>query len=179
LATLAFFWMMVGRHISEMSLPGELEKLMYDDLIPIYYLQMAAKKAKRAVERDLILKQSSKLLKALDKKPQWDCLDELTKNRLQKAGKQCAQHFQRSSSCVEGRNGYLSLRHHGLHHLSDRKLSVLTVIHNFYIKRPDKTTAAERFFGQKPRDLFEVLVEQLDLPARPAKPRTKGMSMAA
>lgn len=38
--------------------------------------------------------------------------------------------FQRTSSPVEGRNGYLSRMHHGGRGLSERRLQVLTVIHN-------------------------------------------------
>jgi hypothetical protein len=81
--------------------------------------------------------------------------------------------FQRSSSCVEGRNGQLELRHHSLHRLSPRKLGVLTVLHNYWLKRPDGTTAAERFFGAKPEDLFTWLLQRRPLPARPARRRQK------
>jgi len=80
--------------------------------------------------------------------------------------------FQRSSSCVEGRNGQLALRHHSLHKLSPRKLAVLTALHNYWIKRGGQT-AAERFFGKKPANLFEWLLARLPLPARPARPRQK------
>ena len=90
--------------------------------------------------------------------------------------KQCAQLFQRSSSCVEGRNGHLSLFHHGHHRLMSRKLEALTVVHNFMKVRPDGTTAAERFFGHEPRDAFEWLVEHMPLPARPSKSRPKAAS---
>jgi hypothetical protein len=84
-----------------------------------------------------------------------------------KKAKACAGFFQRSSSCVEGRNAQLSLHHHGMHRLSDRKLKSLTVIHNFYLKRPDGTTAAERFFENNPINMFEWLLEKMDLPPRP------------
>src|SRR5512142_2769781 len=87
--------------------------------------------------------------------------------------------FQRSSSCVEGRNGQLSLRHHHLHQLSPRKLKVLTILHNYLIRRPDGTTAAERFFGAKPQDLFEDVLDRLDVPARPAAPRSTRKRSAA
>ena len=90
---------------------------------------------------------------------------------IQTVAKECASLFQRSSSCVEGRNGQLSLRHHSFHRLSDRKLSALTSVHNFFIKRKDGTTAAERFFDTKPRAMFEFLLEKIDLPGRPAQRR--------
>jgi len=35
------------------------------------------------------------------------------------------------------------------------------------------TTAAEPFFGEKPRDLFEYLLDRLDLPGRPAQKRSQ------
>ncbi|WP_353889310.1 DUF6399 domain-containing protein [uncultured Desulfobacter sp.] len=50
---------------------------------------------------------------------------------LESIAVECAQIFQRSSSCVEGRNGHLSLYHHSLHRLSDRKLEALTAVHEF------------------------------------------------
>ena len=59
---------------------------------------------------------------------------------------------------VEGRNGYLSLRNHQLRGLDHpRKRSCLTAMHNFFLTRADGTTAAERFFGQKPRSMFAAI----------------------
>jgi Family of unknown function (DUF6399) len=81
--------------------------------------------------------------------------------------------FARSSSAVEGRNGQLALRYHSLHRLPERKLQALTAIHNYWLKRGDGTTAAERFFGSKPADLFGYLMGQLPVPSWPAKRRPK------
>ena len=91
--------------------------------------------------------------------------------RIEKVARECAELFQRSSSCVEGRNGQLSLWHHHLHHLRPQRLQALTVMHNYFVKRSDGTTAAERFFGTKPDDLFEWLIDRISLPSRPAKKR--------
>ena len=66
-------------------------------------------------------------------------------------------------------SGQLSLHHHGCHALSPGKLKALTVLHNYFIERADGSTAAERFFGQKPADLFEWLLERFPDPPRPAK----------
>jgi hypothetical protein len=57
--------------------------------------------------------------------------------------------------------------------LSNRKLSVLTVVHNFFIKRRDGTIAAERFFGKKPNELFTFLLDKVNIPGRPAKKRCR------
>ncbi len=73
--------------------------------------------------------------------------------------------FQRTSSPVEGRNGYLSRIHHCGRGLSAHRLQVLTVIHNFALHRADGTTAAQRLFGRPFPDLFEFIVEHMsDLP---------------
>ena len=79
--------------------------------------------------------------------------------------------FQRSSSNVEGRNGYLSLRNHQLRGLDlPRKRECFTAIHNFFLTRPDGTTAAERFFGQKPRSMFAAILGSVELPPAPLSP---------
>lgn len=69
--------------------------------------------------------------------------------------------FQRTSSAVEGRNGYLSQIHHNRRGLSSQRLRVMTTIHNFHLRRSDGTTAAQRLFGQPSPDLFEWLVHQM------------------
>ncbi len=83
--------------------------------------------------------------------------------------------FQRTSSPVEGRNGYLSQIHHNRRGLSSRRLRVMTTIHNFHLKRADGSTAAERLFGKSSTDLFEWLIQQMtDLPqARRGKAAAK------
>ena len=93
------------------------------------------------------------------------------RHHLESLALACAQTFQRSSSCVEGRNGQLALRHHSFHRLSPRKLQALTTIHNFFLTRPDGSTAAERFFGHPPKPLFDWLLQALSLPPRPARNR--------
>src|SRR5262245_1774426 len=99
--------------------------------------------------------------------------------KVERVAEQAADLFQRSSSCVEGRNGQLALRHHSLRRLSKGKLAALTVVHNYYLSRSDGTTAAERFFGSKPADLFVWLVDHLEVPARPAAKRAKKAQKAA
>ena len=86
---------------------------------------------------------------------------------LERKAQICADLFQRSSSCVEGRNGQLSLKHHALHRFTSRKLQALTVLHNYLVRRLDGTTAAERFYGTATRDLFAWLLDRLPIPARP------------
>jgi Family of unknown function (DUF6399) len=85
--------------------------------------------------------------------------------------------FQRTSSAVEGRNGYLSDLHHSGRGFTAQTLQVLTIIHNFDTKRDDGTTAAQRLFEQPFPDLFEWIVPrmgELPLPRRTFKtPKSK------
>src|SRR5215831_17692498 len=88
-----------------------------------------------------------------------------------------AEVFQRSSSNVEGRNGYLSLRNHQLRGLDHpRKRECLTAVHNFLLPRPDGTTAAERFFGQKPCSMFAVILGAVDIPPAPLSPPRRAVA---
>ena len=101
----------------------------------------------------------------------WSEIPEDHKERYFKQALTCAEIFQRSSSCVEGRNGQLSLKNHSFHNISKRKLKALTIVHNYFIKRPNGSTAAERFFEEKPIALFDYLLKNLDFPALPAARR--------
>jgi hypothetical protein len=77
--------------------------------------------------------------------------------------------FQRTSSAVEGRNGYLSGLHHSGRGFTEQTLKVLTIIHNFDIKRDDGTTAAQRLFEKPFPDLFEWIVPRLGELPRPRR----------
>lgn len=170
-STLRFFWVCFEKQLKQYGLPKDLELVLREILMPAYYLKEVARKVKTAEQRQGIAEQCQSLLARLEGSLAWSALSELEKKRLQKQALDCARLFQRSSSCVEGRNGQLSLKHHGLRGVSERKLAALTVIHNHFIRREDGTTAAERFYETKPRDLFAYLVAQLDYMAKPAQCR--------
>lgn len=170
IATLAFYFCMVESLVNDMDLPDDKRDLMLSRLIPGFYLQKVSQKEKDQEQKEMIRQKSQKLLSVLQNRsgPLSES-DHSEIDRMTRIARQCAGLFQRSSSCVEGRNAQLSLHHHGMHRLSDRKLKALTVIHNFHLKRPDGTTAAERFFESKPTNIFEWLVEKMPLPARPRR----------
>jgi DNA-binding XRE family transcriptional regulator len=70
------------------------------------------------------------------------------------------------------RNGYLALKNHQLRGLDHpRKRACLTAIHNCFLTRADGTTAAERFFGQKPRAMFAAILASVAMiPPAPLSP---------
>jgi Family of unknown function (DUF6399) len=161
-AALAFFWVRVQAMTA--SWPAALAAAWRGGLLAGHYLRRVAGKAAGAEQRAALRALSARCLGGGE--AGGPAAEEAT-------ARQCATWFQRSSSCVEGRNGQLELRHHSLHRLSPRKLAALTTIHNYWLKRADGRTAAERFFGAKPTDLFAWLLERQPLPARPARRRPR------
>ena len=174
LATIAFFFATLHAKVEALNLPPALETALCEQLIPAIYLDRVADRCTRAEQRRSLRALSAQLLEPL-RQPDHplNALPTGDRQRLERVAAECADLFQRSSSCVEGRNGQLSLHHHGHHRLSDRKLAALTAVHNFFIRRPDGTTAAERFFGRPPAPLFAQLLERLPLPPSPARRRPR------
>jgi transposase-like protein len=70
----------------------------------------------------------------------------------------------RCCSRVKGRNGQLSLHHHGRHCLSDCELLALTAVHNLHIIRALATAPAERSCGRASEALFEQLILRMPFP---------------
>jgi hypothetical protein len=174
LATITFFFATLYAKVEALNLPPALETALCEQLIPAIYLDRVADRCTHAEQRRALRALSAQLLEPLRQPEQaFQALATDERQRLEQVAAECADLFQRSSSCVEGRNGQLSLHHHGHHRLSDRKLAALTAVHNFFIRRPDGTTAAERFFGRPPAPLFAQLLERLPLPPSPARRRPR------
>ena len=88
-----------------------------------------------------------------------------------------AQTFQRASSAVEGRNGYLSQMHHNHRGLPKGRYKVWTVLHNFDGRASDGTTPASRFFRRDFPDLFETVLSQIEeLPRSRRRNQTTALS---
>ena len=65
--------------------------------------------------------------------------------------------------------------------MTELQLESETIIHNYWIKRDDETTAVERAFGFKPPNLFEWLVEnmkELPMPRKRNKNNTAAQLIA-
>jgi len=166
-ATIAFFFNMIELYMDNLHISDREKQLMHKYLIPGFYLREVARKEKNIEKKLQISKVSQELLSIFKKNGEFSEYSENDIIRLEKAAEECSQIFQRSSSCVEGRNAQLSLRHHGRHRLSNRCLKAQTIVHNYYTRNRDGTTPAERFFNVKHNNLFDWLLEKMDSPARP------------
>ena len=123
------------------------KQFVKSSLLPYVYLGTQCKKARSSHDKTLYKDLESKVfsiwnasdsdhLSMLKDKDQWLIW---ARNQI--------KNFQRTSSAVEGRNGFLAIGYKNKQHLGERNLEALTVIHNFDIRREYHLTPAERLFG--------------------------------
>jgi hypothetical protein len=170
-ATVEFVSGYVGQQLRQLNLQPPVSFAMHAKLIPSFYLERVAQT--RTLNEGQPLRELAARLRAPLFEPggALSALSPKAQEQLHNNAKRLAAVFQRSSSNVEGRNGYLSLRNHQLRGLDlPRKRECFTAIHNFFLTRPDGTTAAERFFGQKPRSMFAAVLEAVELSPAPLSP---------
>jgi hypothetical protein len=176
---LAWFNTMAQTRQEELDLSEEGQRLFAQCLIASYYWEAASQREKDPDERKRLADLAEQLREqAWAEGGALAASSEAKKQQVQQVAQQCVHLFCRSSSCVEGRNGRLSLFHHGQTRLSEKRLQTLTVVHNYVVRRDDGTTAAERFFGQKQRDAFAWLLQRMPELPHPAAKRPKKASKA-
>ena len=171
-ATLRFFHDRVEQQLQALGLSEPVEHAMRAAVIPAAYLVRAAGRTEQTERRDQLRRLANRLV-APHQHPgsPIGALADSERERLESAAFDWADIFQRASSCVEGRNGRLSQWEHAQRKLTPKKLDGLTVVQNYFVQRQDKTTAAERFFGTPPRDIFLWLLDQMPAPSRPKRGR--------
>jgi hypothetical protein len=172
--TIEFVSRYVTEQVAQLELTPPTSFVMHAKLIPSYYLDRVAET--RSVSDGAPLRDLAERLRTPLFAPggALSTLSPRAQDYLQDEAQRLAAVFQRSSSNVEGRNGYLSLRSHQLRGLDlPRKRECFTTIHNFFLTRPDGTTAAERFFGQKPRSMFAAILASVELAPAPLSPPRK------
>ncbi len=172
IAVLIFFFSFLTSTIKFMGLDGTSEKL-FEQLVALSYLKLCLHRTKKKKKKERIKVTIQRLERELGNNSLWGEISQAVQTEWWRKALECAQVFQRSSSCVEGRNGQLSLKFHAFRRLNGCTLKVLTVLHNFFIKREDGTTAAERFFEQNHKDLFVWLLDKVELPRPRAKHRRR------
>jgi hypothetical protein len=175
-ATIEFVSGYVRQQVRQLDVAPPVSYAMHAHLIPSLYLERVA--STRTMTEGAPLRALAERLRTPLFAP-GGALGELSpreQNQLEHKAKTLAEVFQRSSANVEGRNGDLSLRNHQLRGLDHpRKRTCLTAMHNFFLTRADGTTAAERFFGQKPRSMFAAILGSVEIPPAPLSPPQQAM----
>jgi len=153
------WWLWVNKELD--AVDQNQRTWLIDVLLPALYWKSQAEKTKSPEIKKEYLAAWKKAQIALGNNCLTQKLTAEEKSRWQSWGERMIAKFQRASSAVEGRNGFLSQMHHNGRGISGRRLKVLTVIHNFVIRRPDGTTAAQRLYETDFPDLFEWLITQM------------------
>ena len=170
-ATIEFGSGYVRQQVHQLDLAQPASYAMHAPRIPSFSLERVART--RTVSAGEPLRQLAERRRTPLFAPGGACAElSLTQqSQLKQQATTLAEVFQRSRAHVEGRNGSLSLRNHQLRGLDHpRKRACLTAVHNFFLTRAEGTTAAERFFGQKPRSMFAALLASVEIPPAPLSP---------
>jgi len=161
------WWQWVQHSLSLENLDGSCSNWLLGQLLPTVYWQHQLGKTKSRTLRRIYRQAHHRAHQALLHHPFTAALTDQQFRHWQDWAKRMATQFHRASSAVEGRNGYLSQRHHMQRGFWSHHLPVLTVIHNFDLKRTDGTTAAQRLFGRQFPHLFTWVMEQMGELPRP------------
>ncbi len=155
----------------------ELQKWLLHYLLPVYIWEITLRRVHAKKKNERLRKYYKEVLqKATDKLIGSKLEQYMTAEQYQECviwAKKVARTFQRSSSQVEGRNGYLAFVHKANRGLQEQRLKVLTVGHNYDIRGLDNTTPAKRLFDRKFPDLFEFILQDVTDFSEPRASRKK------
>jgi uncharacterized protein DUF6399/IclR-like helix-turn-helix domain-containing protein len=163
------WWQGVWRDVQHMALTPLWRQWLEELLLPLLYWQQQAARTRCPRRKAKILQACKAMQAEFETHPMTQHLAPGVRADWQAWAAERAKTFQRASSAVEGRNGYLSQMHHNHRGLPKRRYKVWTVLHNFDCRAPDGTTPAARFFRRSFPDLFETVVSQVDDLPRPRK----------
>ena len=165
------WWQNIAQNLFQQEVDAFTQNWLLTCLLPEVYWSSLVSKTKNPDLLEIYRKAWSQAHQQLLSDPFTQKLKKKEINQWRDWSTLMVSKFQRATSAIEGRNGYLSRLHHSGRGLSENDLQVLTVIHNFALYRADGSTAAQRFFGRTFPPLFSWVFEQMgDLPAS-RKPR--------
>ena len=170
-AIVDIWWSWVDQCLTRQDFEVNVRLWVREYLLPVVYWQQQSQRTKNPNLRQDYQAANIKANQIFEQHRLTQILSQSDREQWWNWGIWMVSKFQRSSSAVEGRNGYLSQIHHNRRGLSSKRLKVATVIHNFSLQRSDGTTAASRLFGQQFPDLFEYLLENLGELPQPRKSR--------
>jgi hypothetical protein len=170
------WWNIVKKDILQMNLELSTLEWFKNCLLPVTYWKTTLQKTKHKPTQEKIKLELLKCQQAAYK----IVIDTNKTNEdmelLKEKAKELCKMFQRSSSQVEGRNGYLSMINHTQRGFDTQRLQVLTVVHNYDIRGIDGKTPAERLFKNAidNQTIFEYLITHIGemALARKRKPKT-------
>jgi hypothetical protein len=166
-ALIDFWWQTVWQDLAHMAMPPRWTQWVEALLLPLMYWQEQRSRTRCPDQKAQIALVLQAVQEAFERHP---CTGQLPPEVLASWKSWAGEHaraFQRASSAVEGRNGYLAQMQHNHRGLPTRRYQVWTVLHNFDCRAADGTTPAARFFRRPFPDLFESVLSQIDELPRP------------
>jgi hypothetical protein len=167
------WWLWVIEILAGLSVDEATQHWLIHALLPTVYWQQQLHKTQNPSQREKYYQAWQQAVQTLQADVFTATLPESELQRWLEWAEWMARNFHRSSSAVEGRNGYLSQMYHNGRGLTEKRLRALTVIHNYGLKRADGTTAAMRLFGRDFPDLFLWLVDEMGALPLPRKNRER------
>jgi Family of unknown function (DUF6399)/IclR helix-turn-helix domain len=156
------WWRTVRQDLTQLSMTPRWSQWAEEVLLPLMYWQEQLRRTRHPVQKAQIALVLQAREEAFERH---SCTRQLQAELLADWKAWATDHakaFQRASSAVEGRNGYLSQMQHNHRGLPARRYSVWTALHNFDGRAKDGTTPASRFFRRSFPDLFESVLSQVD-----------------
>ena len=165
------WWQTVGRDLEHRALTPRWKHGVDELLLPLMYWQEQRSRTRCPAQKAQIAPALETRQDAFDRHT---CTGQLGRE-VRADWKAWATHhakaFQRASSAVEGRNGYVSQMQHNHRGLPKRRSPVWTALHNYDCHAADGTTPASRFFRREFPDLFESVLSQIDDVPQPRQRR--------
>jgi len=175
--SVSFWWLWVMETLQELVVDDEkMQQWLMTTLLPVSYWHQQMLKTKNRKLKEKYRRAWECAVKTFKAHPLSKELSDSEIQRWLTWAESMARQFQRSSSAVEGRNGCLSQMYHNGRGLSKQRLGALTVIHNYWLKRADNTTAATRLFDREFPDLFSWLLDEMDELPLPRKSRERSIA---
>ena len=155
------WWQTVRQDLTQMAMTPRWTQWVEELLLPLMYWQEQLARTRCRAQKAQIAQALQAVQEAFERHP---CTGRLAPEVLAGWKSWAGEHaraFQRASSAIEGRNGYLSQMQHHHRGLPTRRYQVWTVLHNFDCRASDGATPASRFFRRAFPDLFESVLSQI------------------
>jgi hypothetical protein len=161
-ALVDFWWQGVARDLEPLVLSPRWQQWVHQCLLPMVYWNAQVPRTRCRRRKAKMQKALEEVRAAFERHTITQRLAPQVLTAWQAWATDRVKTFQRASSVVEGRNGYLSQMHHNHRGLPKRRYKVWTILHNFDCRAADGTTPASRFFRRTFPDLFETVLSHID-----------------
>lgn len=161
------WWQGVARDLAQLILTPPWRQWVKEVLLPWAYWQCQIERTRRPGRKAKMREALEEVKEKLKRHPLTRRLPAKVLAQWCEWATEQAKAFQRASSAVEGRNGYLSQMHHNHRGLPKRRYQAWRVLHNFDCRDGDGQTPASRFFRREFPDFFEAVLSEMGELPRP------------